>query len=341
MLPTNRPRRRPGWGAAAVVLAVALVAGACSGQSQDVRPGNTDVATGGKQFSTADEATAKFGADAAPGVFPRTVTHANGTTRLERKPERVAVLDSGELDDVIALGLTPVVMANPNNTAPTYLADKTAGVATAGDVSTLNLETIAAAKPDLILGSKLRADQLYPQLSAIAPTVLSIRPGFPWKENLLLVGAATGEEAKAVELLNGYQRRADAVREKVSGDPPTISMVRFMPGRIRLYGNLSFIGVVLKDVGLPRPAAQNFDELATEVSAERIDQADGGWILYSSYGPPERTGQTTVLDSALWKGLPGVASGHVRPVDDETWFLGLGPIGAGRVLDDLERLLGT
>lgn len=337
---TSRPRRRLRRAGAAAAALLALAVGACSGPSQDTRPGNTDVATGGTLFATADEATAAFGADVAPGVFPRTITHAAGTTRLEKKPQRIAVLDSGELDDVIALGLTPVVIANPNNTPPSYLAEKTAGTATAGDTNNLNLEAIAAARPDLILGSKLRADQLYDRLSAIAPTVFSIRPGFPWKENFLLVGAATGEEDAAVRILNDYQHRADEVRSEVAAAPPTISMVRFMPGRIRLYGNLSFIGVILSDVGLPRPQTQNFDELATEISAERIDQADGDRIFYSSYGPPEQTAQPAVLDSALWKGLSAVRADHVRPVDDEVWFLGLGPVGAGKVLDDLQRLLG-
>lgn len=325
------------WAIAAV--AATLVAGACASPTPSNGQGNTDVATGGKLFATADEATARLGTDAAPGVFPRTVTHARGTTRLEAKPSRIVVLDSGELDDVVALGLKPVAMANPNNTPPTYLADRTAGIASVGDVNNLNLEAIAAAKPDLILGSTLRADRLYDKLSAIAPTVFSIRPGFPWKENLLLVGAATGEETKAVGLLNDYQRRADALKASLAGKAPTISLVRFMPGRIRLYANLSFIGVVLRDVGLPRPPAQNIDELAAEVSTERIDQAEGDWVLYSSYGPPTGTDQNAVLAGPLWNRLGAVQAGRVRPVDDEVWFLGLGPVGANKVLDDLEAIL--
>ncbi len=46
---------------------------------------------------------------------------------------------------------------------PSYLADKVKGVPIVGDVGTVNLEAVAAAKPDLILGSKLRVDQLYEQ----------------------------------------------------------------------------------------------------------------------------------------------------------------------------------
>lgn len=121
---------------------------------------------------------------------------------------------------------------------------------------------------------------------------------------------------------------------------PTISLVRFMPGKIRLYGNLSFIGVILRDVGLARPPAQNIDELAAEVSTERIDEANGDWIFYSSYGPPTGTGQVTVVQGQLWNRLPAVGAGHVRAVDDEVWFLGLGPTGANLVLDDLQKILG-
>jgi iron complex transport system substrate-binding protein len=325
--------------AAAGALVLALVAG-CGGASDpgSSGPGNTDVATGGRLFSTADEATAKLGADAAPGVFPRTITHARGTTRLEQKPQRVVVLDTGEIDAVLALGIVPIGTATPNGTVPSYLQPQLQGSTNVGSLDGLRLEAIAALQPDLILGSQLRVDDLYDQLSAIAPTVLSIRPGFPWKENLLLAGAALGEETKATELLNDYQRRADAIRARFT-QPPTISLLRFMPERIRLYGNLSMIGVVLKDVGLPRPANQDIEELAAEISPERISEADADWIFYSSYGPKDGTAEGSVVGGELWNRLGAVQRGTARPVDDEVWFLGLGPIGASRVLDDLQAFL--
>ncbi len=327
------------WMAVAGALVLAVVAG-CGGASDagSTGAGNTDVATGGRLFSTADEATAKLGADAAPGVFPRTVTQARGTTRLERKPERVVVLDTGEIDAVLALGIVPVGTATPNGTIPSYLQPQLQGSTNVGSLDGLRLEAIAALQPDLILGSQLRVDDLYDQLSAIAPTVLSIRPGFPWKENLLLAGAALGEETKATELLNDYQRRADAIRARFT-EPPTISLLRFMPERIRLYGNLSMIGVVLRDVGLRRPANQDIQELAVEISPERISEAEADWVFYSSYGPKDGTAEGSVVGGELWSRLGAVQRGTARPVDDEVWFLGLGPIGASRVLDDLQQFL--
>ncbi|GAA0900214.1 iron-siderophore ABC transporter substrate-binding protein [Pseudonocardia zijingensis] len=324
--------------AAAGAIVLALVAGCGGAQPAEGGPGNTDVATGGRLFSTADEATAKFGADAAPGVFPRTITHARGTTQLEHKPQRVVVLDTGEIDAALSLGVVPVGTATPNGTIPSYLQPQLQGSTNVGSLDGLRLEAIAALQPDLILGSQLRVDDLYDELSAIAPTVLSIRPGFPWKENLLLAGAVLGEEERATELLNDYQRRADAIRERFD-QPPTISLLRFMPEKIRLYGNLSMIGVVLRDVGLPRPANQDIEELAVEISAERISEADADWIFYSSYGPKDGTAEGSVVGGDLWNRLGAVQRGTARPVDDEVWFLGLGPTGASRVLDDLQSFL--
>ncbi|MGW3480476.1 ABC transporter substrate-binding protein [Rhodococcus indonesiensis] len=325
----------------AAALLVTFTVAACGGAAESTRDtgsGNTDVATGGRLFATADEETAKLGSDTEPGRFPRVVTHALGETEIAAEPQRVVVLDGGELDDVLSLGLTPVGIASPEGAAeqPSYLADRLTDVADVGTINNLDLEAIGALRPDLILGSKLRADKMYSQLSAIAPTVFSIRPGFPWKENFLLVADALGREEKAESVLNDYQTRADEVRESIQGDP-SISLVRFMSGRIRLYGNLSFIGVILQDVGLRRPPVQDLDELAAEVSPETITEADGDWIFYSSYG--RETDEAAVVGGPLWSSLPAVRQGRAVAVSDETWFLALGPTGAMLVLDDLERLL--
>ncbi|WP_156960238.1 ABC transporter substrate-binding protein [Amycolatopsis taiwanensis] len=329
---------------AATILTAATLFTACGREPANTTTsgvGDQAVATGGPLFSTADEETAKLKADVGPGVFPRTVTHAVDKTRIEKKPTRVVVLDSGELDDVLALGVVPVGMATTagQTGVPSYLADRVQGITTVGDLNNLNLEKIASLNPDLILGSKLRANDLYPQLSKIGPTVFSIRPGFPWKENFRLVAAALGAENEAVGILNDYQRKADGVKAGVQGTPK-ISLLRFLNGNIRLYGKLSFIGVILSDVGLQRPANQDINELAAQISKERIDEADADWVFYSNYGAGPSPDEQAVTSSGLWSGLNAVKTNHAIRVDDEVWFLGLGPIGAMKVLDDLQKYLG-
>lgn len=322
--------------AAAIVAIAALLTGCSSAVETD--PSNLSQDSEQWRFGTADEATAKLGSDAAPGEFPRTVTHAMGTTEIPARPERVVVLDTGELDSVLSLGITPVGMVTTEGASPvpTYLEDRVRGVEPVGTILEVNLEAIAALEPDLILGNQNKAEKLYPQLSEIAPTVLSIRPGYPWKENFMLMSEALGMENEATEIMNSYADSVEQLRESVPGDP-TVSLVRFMPDRLRLYADKSLIGVILQDAGLARPQNQQLDDLAVEISPENISEADGSVIFYSSYGSPDATGESAVVDSAGWKALPAVAEGKAFRVNDDIWFLGLGPTGAQLIVDELRN----
>ena len=324
----------------ALAFGLATGCAAADGGSQ-TQQGSKDVATGGKGFSDARKLTAGYGTDARPGQYPRTIKQAMGTTTIKSRPKRVIVLDVGELDNVIALGIRPVGVAYSEGSQkmPAYLAGKAGKPASVGTINQLNLEKIASLKPDLILGSKLRAAQLYTKLAAIAPTVFSVRPGYTWKENLRLNAAALDRTAQADRALAAYHKRARKLGKEIGKDKPSISMVRFMPGRLRLYANQSFIGTILHDTGLPRPAVQNVDDLAVEVSPEQIGKADADYLFYATYGPEDKSDTGTVTNGKLWRGLGAVKSGHSARVNDETWYLGLGTNAADEVLNDLGRLI--
>ncbi|WP_371529468.1 iron-siderophore ABC transporter substrate-binding protein [Streptomyces sp. NBC_01283] len=342
-----RPRRHRAAAAVAVAVAGALSLAACgsgddSGKS-DNGSGSKAVAQGGDDFAKAAEQTAKMGTTAKPGEFPRTITHARGRTELKARPERVVVLDVGELDNVVSLGIKPVGYAptEGDDGIPGYLKKDAGNPKDVGTINALNLEAIANLKPDLIIGSELRAAKLYPQLDKIAPTVFSIRPGFTWKENYLLNAAALDRTAEAKAKLGAYEKKAKALGEEIGdgGKKPTITMLRYMPDRVRLYAKASFIGTILDDTGLPRPKNQQVNDLATEISTEKIDEADADWIFTGVYGDAKKTGRTEAEKNPLWKKLGAVEDGQAKDVPDETWYLGLGVTAANEVLDDLKGFL--
>ncbi|GHH46144.1 ABC transporter substrate-binding protein [Lentzea cavernae] len=326
---------------AALLVAVALTLTACSST-----PDKPTVAQGGEDFGKAYELSGGFGTTQKPGEFPRTIKHAMGETKLEKKPERVIVLDTGELDNVVALGIKPVGIAYTDGspTMPSYIGDKGGTPENVGTTNNLNLEAITKLNPDLILGSQLRAEALYPKLAAIAPTVFSVRPGYVWKENFLLNAAALDRQADAAKMLEDYTNKAtetgNAIEKKL-GVRPTVTALRFMPGRIRLYAKKSFIGTILIDAKIGQPTPSQVDDLAAEVSTEQISKADGDFILYSTYGDPAKTAQASVLGGPLWTGLNAVKAGKAKPVLDETYFLGLGVLAANVVLDDMKTQLGA
>lgn len=59
------------------------------------------------------------------GTFPRTVTHFEGRTTVEARPKRIAVLSTGQLDDLLSLGVVPTATTRADNAGlvPGYLAD--------------------------------------------------------------------------------------------------------------------------------------------------------------------------------------------------------------------------
>lgn len=107
--------RRRGTAAVGLAVAAALSLSACGsgdGGSDGSAKSDVDkkaaVATGGKDFGDAAKKTAAYGTDAKAGQFPRTLTHAMGKTEIKSAPKRVVVLDVGEFDNVVSLGVKPV-----------------------------------------------------------------------------------------------------------------------------------------------------------------------------------------------------------------------------------------
>jgi len=108
-------------------------------------------------------------------------------------------------------------------------------------------------------------------------------------------------------------------------------------------GSPKDIGTILEDVGIPRPKNQQINDLAAEISPERIDAADADWIFTGVYGGTKKTDRATAEDNPLWKKLGAVEDGRAKDVPDVTWYLGLG-LGLGvtaadEVLDDLKGFL--
>lgn len=268
------------------------------------------------------------------------VEHAMGATCVADAPQRVVVLDTGELDNALALD-APVVGAPVADAQAyqAYLADQLAGITDTGSISEPNLETIVSLNPDLILGSRQRYEAIYEQLAAIAPTVLTESLRVPWQSNFQLHAEALGKEARAAELQAEYDAEVAALREQL-GDriDSTISIIRLRPGQVRLYLKNSYIGYILQDIGLPRPPSQDIDEFATEISLEEIAAVDADYIFVTGYAQDD-SDLATFLESPLWQTLSAVQNGRVYDVNDDTWIAGLGIQAARLVLDDLGDIL--
>ena len=295
-----------------------------------------------------NQATSGSGGE-ADASFPRTIATAKGDVTLPKKPERVVVLDTAELDSVTLLGITPVGAIPPHladsEAFPAYLKDKLNGTKEVGTSAEPKLDLIASLKPDLILTNKVRHDKIYDQLSKIAPTVMTETTGFPWKANLAVHAQALGKEKEAQAALAAYEARAknlgSAIVAKNGNKVPTVSVTRFMAGKIRMYQKSNFSGVMLADMGMARPASQNADKFDNEISPELIDQADADALFVTTAVSPDKTQKRAVEASPLWAQLNAVKTGKVFNVKDEVWMSGIGVQAANLVLDDLAAAFGV
>ncbi|MBP2326346.1 iron complex transport system substrate-binding protein [Kibdelosporangium banguiense] len=293
-------------------------------------------------LSACGTGTTPPGGGAAPASGQtRTIKHAMGETQVPVTLQRVVVLDTDKLDTMFTLGLTPAgaAQASQNTKIPTYLGPGFAGVKAVGTTQEPDLDAIRALQPDLILGSKFRQEKFYNELTTIAPTVFTELVGVTWKENFLLDADALGKKAEAQAALDKYKQRAADLKRTSQ----KVSIVRFMPDEIRVYGPESFSGIVLGDAGVPRPERQQLadkkDKRFDKVSPERVQEVDGDVIFVSAYGEKAAQRQAEITAGPLWTKLSAVAAGRSYVVDDEVWMLGIGVTAAGKILDDLTKHL--
>lgn len=339
---SRRTARRLTGALGTLVLIAVLLAG-CGGSPA---PGSGAEGSGSATASSSATGTTTGEGEGDDGGY--VVRHAMGETRIPRTPERIVVLTNEATEALLALGIKPVGAVNSWVGDPWYdhIADRMEGVQPLGMENQPNLEAIAALQPDLILGTKMRHEKIYPQLSQIAPTVFSETIRGRWQENFMLWAEAVNRKAEGERLLQEWDRRLEDFRQK-AGDKLNlqVSLVRFMPGHVRILYKDTFAGSILEEIGFRRPPAQDKADFAAEVTKERIPEMDGDILFYYTYEPGD--GQASQIEKEwtndpLWKNLPVVKAGKAYRVDDVIWNTAGGILAAHRLLDDLYRyVLGT
>ena len=327
--PPLRPRRLT---VAAIGAAAVVALAGCAGVAAPVASIDAEAGATG-EWVVARDLEPGMGSAEADGVFPREVTHLNGVTEISTVPSRIAVVSTGQLDAVLTLGRVPTAATRAENSGlvPQYLRDTFPADAAAldamddiGQRTEPDLEAIAQSAPDLILVNSTRGAELYGALSAIAPTVVTKGNGVNWKSDFLLIADALGEEGAARGILDALHSESSAFAATHPVGESTVSFLQSTGDRTRIMGVPSFAGGLAQDLGLGRPASQQFDETSQEISAERIDLADADHVFYAGTGE----GVAFIESAPLWSTLTAVADGNAVAVDYDPWFMNAGPTAA-------------
>lgn len=293
--------------------------------------------------------------------FPVEITHAFGTTVIEKKPARVATVAWANHEVPLALGIVPVGMAAANfgdddgDGVLPWVAERlkeldaqTPDLFDEGDG--VDFEAVAATEPDVILAAYSGLSQAeYDTLSQIAPVVAY--PQAPWstdwRETIRMNSAGLGMATEGEALISDIEGKIAAEVAKypeLEGktamfvthlDATDLSLVNFyttQDTRVRFF----------QDLGLAMPKsvarASSTGSFAGSISAERVDDFDDVDILVTY-------GDQTLL--AAMKANPLLA--HMPAVQHEAIvLLGRDPVGTAAnptplsvtwVLPDYVRLL--
>jgi iron complex transport system substrate-binding protein len=282
------------------------------------------------------------------------VKHAAGTTCVPQTIQRLVTLDTVAFENAVALGLKPIGAVFGEQSLPS-LQHQAQSITAIGQTGSPNMERILMLKPDLILGLSFH-QEIYSQLAQIAPTVLlELEHSGEWKSLFRQFGEVLRRSTIADQVLQGYRLRLQAFKQQFTAQttPQVISVVRIYPDNLSLYLRDSFVGVILHDAGLDRPATQNFtaaegqqqfgNPIQASVSLEYVEQVDADVVfVWTSENTVEaneiaQKRLKEILASRLWHPLKAIQNQQVYAVP--SYWIGSGPLAANAVIDDLLKYL--
>ncbi|SDW19475.1 iron complex transport system substrate-binding protein [Marinococcus luteus] len=300
----------------------------------------TACGTGGESSSSGEEGNGGSSSK-EESEETRTVDHEMGTTEIEGTPEKVVTLYQGANDTAAALDVEPVGIVESWTQQPIYkyLRDDLEGTETVGEEIQPNLEKIAEMDPDVIIANKSRHEDIYDDLSAIAPTVTTDQV-YEWKDTLELTGEVLNKEQEADELLSDYEARTEHFQEEMGDELPIeVAITNFRADHARIF-YMGFAGSILQDTGFDRPEGhEDTDEWGIKLSSkESIPEADAEMIFNFNSGTETEQIEETYEEwtsHPLWQELEAVENDEVHMVEEETWNAGGGIMAANLMLDDL------
>lgn len=309
---------RPSARAAAVLLVVAL-ASACS-------------------QSDADEADP--GAATPAAETPITVTDDTGAeVALDGPVERIACLTMICVDALTEVGITPVAYRDALALDERYAGPDAEMREITGGFGEENVEDIALATPDLVIGLAGAQDGLRAAVERHAPLYL-VDPR-SWKDSvefLRTVGDLTGTREQADAQADAFTARVEEAASRRT-DLTTLSMYG-EPGSLGVDSVETPVGSLLAEVSdYPWPAAA--DPFAS-VAVEQIAKVDPDVVFAQAFSASDDTeplGDRLASDPT-WAQLSAAQEDRVIEVEAPVWATGRGTISLGLVLDQVQDVLG-
>ncbi|MBZ6250649.1 iron-siderophore ABC transporter substrate-binding protein [Streptomyces olivaceus] len=333
---------------AATGLVVALAATGC---------GTTDVATG-TDAAASPPSKDCAGDTTATSTEPVTLTDGVGRkVTLDKPAERIAVLEWQQVEDALTLCVTPVAVSDADGYRTWVSAEKLpGGVTDIGTREEPDLDTLYAAKPDLVVVEAFDADdETLAALEKRGVPVLATRGANPEdpignvRDVFSMIGEATGRTERAGQVIEQFDDRlAQAKKQVADADLPTEDFLFFdgwLQGgnlTVRPYGQGALFTAIGEELGM-RPAwTDDINEAygdggvdpsygLAQTDVEGLTAVGGANLFYAN--DEGAGGYVEALEkNPIWKSLPAVKEGRAHSFPARVWGAG-GPRSCEQAID--------
>ena len=281
-----------------------------------------------------------------------TITGVNGEVTLDEPAKKVVVLEWTYAEDLLAVGVQPIGMADIQEFHNWVNIDAklSKDVEDVGGRQEPNLEAIASLEPDLIIGTSFRHDGMIADLEKIAPTVI-FNP-YPEDEKMDLYQEMTttfNEIAKAVDkkdeakqvLIDLDTKYAEATTAIKNADLQTKDVILTLAysgpqaPEIRVFTPNSMASIILGKIGLNNIHVPDQFEIfgSSTYNVEGLTKYENANYLYSVQSE-DNIYEKQLKDNAVWGNLNFVKEDRLYDLGGDTWLYG-GPLSAETLLNKI------
>ncbi|MED2917180.1 iron-siderophore ABC transporter substrate-binding protein [Bacillus sp. AR8-1] len=272
-----------------------------------------------------------------------TIKHAEGETKLDKPAKKVVVLEWVYSEDLLALGVQPIGMADIKNYNK-WVNTKTKPSKDVVDVGTRqqpNLEEISRLKPDLIITASFRGKAIKNELEQIAPTVMfdpstSNNDHFAeMTETFKQIAKAVGNEEEGKKVLADMDKAfadAKAKIEKADLKDKNIAMAQAFTAKnvptFRILTDNSLALQVTKKLGLTNTfeAGKSEPDGFKQTTVESLQSVQDSNFIYI-VADEDNIFDTQLKGNPAWEELKFKKENKMYKLKGDTWIFG-GPESA-------------
>lgn len=299
---------------------------------------------------SADDPVDDAGNDSNQASESVIINGVNDEIKLDAPAERVVALEWTYAEDLLAVGVQPVGVADIDGyqswvNIETELSEDVADVGTRQEP---NLEAIAALEPDLIIGIQFRHEGLLQELESIAPTVLfdpyptdeSVNQYDEMEATFKEIAKAVNKEQEADDVLASLSDTYEAAKAEIEAS--SLSTTDFVltqaftgaqAPEIRVFTPNAMASVIFEKIGLTNVFEPSQFEMYgySTVNVEALTSVEDANYFYVVQDD-DNIYENQLKDNPVWNDLNFVKENRMFSLGGDAWLFG-GPLSAETLVD--------